>query len=91
MDQCNCASFGDREMMDDALSAQKHITGQYNSFANECSSPALMSEFMNILNEEHQIQHEIFDDMQKRGWYAPEKADTMKVEQCRSKFQNQNN
>ena len=57
--------FGDREMMEDVLSSQKFVTEGYNTFANECASPAVMSELMNILNEEHQIQHEVFDEMVK--------------------------
>jgi hypothetical protein len=32
-----------QEMMEDVLSSQKWITESYNTFANECSSPALKS------------------------------------------------
>ena len=79
-------AFGDREMMDDALSSQKFITEGYNSFANECATPAIKTEFMNILNEEHQIQHEMFQEMQKRGWYQTEAADQNKVTQAKQKY-----
>ena len=44
----NC-NFSDREMMDDALSSQKFITDGYNTLANECATPALLAEFMNLL------------------------------------------
>lgn len=83
------ANFGDREMMDDALSSQKSITDGYNSYANECATPALKSEFMNILNEEHQIQHEVFTEMQKRGWYQVTPAEQTKINQCKQKYQSQ--
>jgi len=79
--------FGDREMMDDVLSSQKFITENYNTFANECATPALKSEFMNLLNEEHQIQHDVFTEMQKRGWYQVEQADQNKINQCKQKYQ----
>ncbi len=88
MQQSN-VNFGDREMLSDALASQKLLTDNYNVFANECASPALMSEFMNILGEEHQIQHELFDTMQKRGWYQVEQADSNKISQCRNKFSSQ--
>ncbi len=78
--------FGDREMMEDALSSQKFVTEGYNTFANECSSPSVMSEMLNILNEEHMIQHELFDAMQKHGWYATEPAQQQKIEQCKQQF-----
>lgn len=82
----NTNQFGDREMMEDALSSQKFITEGYNTFANECASPALKTDFMNILNEEHQIQHELFLEMQKRGWYLVEAADQNKVQQEKQKY-----
>ena len=75
--------FGDREMMEDVLSSQKFVTEGYNTFANECASPAVMSELMNILNEEHQIQHEVFDEMVKRGWYQTEPAPQKKIDLCK--------
>lgn len=84
--QMNTNQFGDREMMEDALSSQKFITEGYNSFANECASPSLKTDFMNILNEEHQIQHELFLEMQKRGWYQVEAADQNKVQQEKQKY-----
>ena len=79
----NC-NFSDREMMDDALSSQKFVTDGYNSFANECATPALLSEFINLLDEEHQIEHDVFAEMQKRGWYTTEPADQNKVNQNRN-------
>lgn len=82
-------NYGDREMMDDALSSQKFITGGYNNYANECASPSLKSELLNILNEEHQIQHEVFSEMQKRGWYTVSSADPQKIEQLKQKYQDQ--
>lgn len=84
------ANFGDREMMDDALSAQKFVTDGYNTFANECATPALKSEFMNLLSEEHQIQHEVFSEMLKRGWYQTSPAEQTKINEAKQKFQGQN-
>lgn len=81
--------FGDREMMNDVLSNQKFLTESYNTYANECSSPAVLSELINILNEEHQLQHEVFGEMQKRGWYQTEPAQQQKIQQTKQKFTNQ--
>ena len=89
--QINTNQFGDKEMMDDALSSQKFITEGYNTFANECATPALKTDFMNILNEEHQIQHELFMEAQKRGWYQVEAADQNKVTQAKQKYKAQAN
>lgn len=84
--QLNTSQFGDRDMMNDALSSQKFITEGYNTFANECATATLKTDFMNILNEEHQIQHELFLEMQKRGWYQVEAADQNKIQQEKQKY-----
>ena len=82
----NLSSFTEKEMLDDMLSSQKFVTDGYNTSANECATPVIKSEFMNILNEEHQIQHEVFLEMQKRGWYQTDAADQNKINQARQKF-----
>jgi hypothetical protein len=78
--------FGDREMMEDALASQKFAAHGYNLYANECVSPAVMGELMTILNEEHQIQHEVFDEMLKRGWYTSEPVQQAQIDACRRRF-----
>ncbi len=78
--------FGDREMMEDALASQKFAAHGYNLYANECASPAVMGELMTILNEEHQIQHEVFDEMLKRGWYTSEPVQQAQIDACRRRF-----
>lgn len=79
-------NFGDKDMLGDALSSQKFITENYNSFANESATLSIKSEFINILNEEHQIHQEIFEEMKKRGWYQVEPADLTKINQTKQKF-----
>ena len=81
-------TLNDREMLTDALSSEKFMTENYNQYANECASPSLMNEFMNLLSEEHQIQHEVFTELQKRGWYPTQEAPAEKVQQAKLKFSN---
>jgi spore coat protein CotF len=80
----------DKELLNDVLASQKFITGNYNSFANECATPNVRDEFMRILNEEHQIQADVFDVMKKRGWYPTPSAEQQKIQQAKQKFQNAN-
>ena len=81
----------DREMLTDALSSEKFMTENYNTYANECASPSLMNEFMNLLSEEHQIQLDVFSELQKRGWYPIQSAPAEKVQQAKMKFSNLSN
>lgn len=80
------ASFSDKDILTDVLSSQKFVTDGYNSYANECATPAVRTDFVNILNEEHMIQSEVFTEMQGRGWYATEAADQNKVNQAKQKY-----
>ncbi len=80
-------NFTDREIMDDILSSQKHITDVYNTFSNECVNQQLQADMINILKEEHGIQFTVFSDMQKRGWYSPASADAQKINDAKTKFE----
>lgn len=87
----NSQQYDDKEMMNDALYSQKQITENYNIFANECAESQIRDIFMTILNEEHQIQADVFDEMSKRGWYAIQSADRQQIQQVKQKFQNMQN
>lgn len=86
----NKHTMTDKEMLTDALSSEKFMTDHYNQYANECASPSLMNEFMNLLSEEHQIQHDVFTEMHKRGWYQTQEAPAEKVQQAKLKFSSAN-
>jgi len=79
--------YSDKDMMTDILSSQKFITEGYNTYANECATPAVRTDFMNILNDEHRIQSDVFSEIAKRGWYNVEAADQNKVTQAKQKYQ----
>lgn len=81
------SGFTDREIMDDVLSSQKHITDVYNTFSNECVNQQLQSDMVNILKEEHNIQFTVFSEMQKRGWYSPEAAQAQMINETKTKFE----
>ena len=78
----------DRDILDDVLSSQKHITDGYNTFANECVSQSLRTDFLNILRDEHNIQQSVFDQMQTKGWYNPAKAQQQAIDTTKTKFLN---
>lgn len=85
----NNVQMQEKEIFEDVLTSQKAVTGAYNNFTNECATPNIRNEFLNILTEEHQIQAEVFDEMKKRGWYPTPAADQQKIQQAKMKFQNQ--
>lgn len=86
----NAAQMQEKEIFEDILSSQKSITGTYGTFANECANAGIRQEFLNILNEEHQIEAQVFDEMHKRGWYPTPPADQKMIDQAKQKYQSNN-
>ena len=82
----NTAKYSDQEMIGDILSTQKFLTSGYNTVANESCEPTVRSAMMSILEDEHTIGHEVFVEMQSRGWYQTESAPQDKINQTKQKF-----
>ena len=77
----------DQDLLTDILASEKMLTGSYNTFTNECATQQLRDEFLNILNEEHQMQADVFTEMKKRGWYPTPAAQQQMMDQAKQKFQ----
>ena len=78
--------MGEKELLQDSLISQKLVTSTYNIFAGECVSEQLRGAMLNILDDEHRIQADIFCALQAKGWYQTEPADQNKVQQTRQKY-----
>lgn len=76
----------DKELCDDMLTAQKHITANYSIFANECEHDSLRNDMLSILKEEHTIQAQLFSDMQAHGWYQTCPAEQQKIDNAKNKY-----
>jgi len=76
----------EKEILSDCLSSQKQTTQLYNTFAGECVNEQLRTAMLNILDDEHRIQADIFCALQSNGWYQVEQADQNKIQQARQKY-----
>ncbi len=79
-------TYTDKNIMTDAIETQKFVTGCYNNSANECANPEVKNVMMDILNEEHCILHDVFEEMSSRGWYPTEEASQAKINEVKSSF-----
>ena len=79
-------TMGDREMATDLLHTQKQTTADYNANANECAHPEIKSVFLDLLQSEQSIGHDLFCAMQNRGWYPTEEAPEEKKTAIRNQF-----
>lgn len=78
-----------KEMLQDFLISQKHLTSSYNTYAGECVDPRLKGAMLSILEDEHSIQSKLFDDMMSNGWYKTEPAEQQKIDQARLSYPQQ--
>lgn len=79
-------TWDDKEKLTDALSSEKYLTDDYNTFTSESATPEVKACLQNILCEEHDISNSIFCEMSARGWYTTEKADQSKLDCVKQKF-----
>jgi spore coat protein CotF len=84
----NNISMTDKDHLFDVLSCEKKMSSSYNEFAYECSNQQLKRDFLNILNDVQQIQSDLFNEAQTRGWYSIPQAEQQKVEQAKQKYSN---
>ena len=82
-------TMGDKEVVNDCIISQKQISSSYNTYAGECVSEPLRNAFLSILDDEHRIQAGLFKDMQSRGWYNVDPAESNKLQQVKQKFPTQ--
>ncbi|NCB92480.1 MAG: spore coat protein [Clostridia bacterium] len=78
--------YSEKEVLEDALSAQKSTTNILNMYANECVHNDLKATMMQILEQEHTIQKDVFDIMHEKGFYPTPEAEPTKVESAKQKF-----
>ena len=78
--------LGDKEMLSDLLSTQKHVTNNYNTRAGECQCVNLRDTFLHILQEEHGIQSELFNESHSRGWYPTKEAPPADINAAKQMF-----
>lgn len=82
----NCPNLNDQDMLTDALNTQKLVNDCYNTFATECSSEALKNDVLALLNEEHAIQYDVYEEMHRRGWYPVKSAEQQEIDTLKQKY-----
>lgn len=76
----------EKEKIHDLLLTEKHLTDSYNTFSNEASSKSLQQDLVTILNDEHDMEFKIFEQMQKRGWYSLEYASQSDIDKVKQSY-----
>lgn len=79
--------MNDQERLTDLLLTEKKMSGNYNTYASECTNPKLRSSFLQMLQSGHTTQTELYDASASRGWYKTTPADCARVGEVKQKFQ----
>lgn len=79
--------YSEKEVLADALTAEKTATNLYNMSSNECVHDSVRSAILDCLEKEHEIQKDVFNMMHDRGFYPTPSADGQKVEEAKQKYE----
>lgn len=78
--------YSEKEILADALTAEKTSTNVYNTFANECVHEKVRDVMLQVLSQEHEIQDDVFKMMHAKGFYPTPAAEEKKVEEAKKKY-----
>ena len=76
----------DRQLMENMLILEKGACDLLMHGTIESASPDVHHAFTCSLNSSLQMQEQIYEKMQEKGWYPMQQADSRKIEQVRQKF-----
>ncbi|SKA78347.1 Protein of unknown function [Clostridium sp. USBA 49] len=61
----------DAQLLNDALSTEKHVSSSYNTAVLESVDPNIRKQLQHIQQEEQNHAETLFREMQSNGWYNP--------------------
>lgn len=61
----------DQAIVNDILNGTKASINTYTSAIQECVNPTLRSELQTLRDEAEQMQYQIFQMAEQKGWYMP--------------------
>lgn len=78
--------YTEKEILGDALAAEKAATNVFNTCSNECVHNDVRDTFLHILGQEHQIQQDVFNIMHEQGLYPTPAAEEKKVQELKQQY-----
>ena len=76
----------DRQLMENMLMLEKGACDLLMHGTIESSSPDVHHAFSCSLNSSLQMQEQIYEKMQQKGWYPVQQVERQKVDRVRQKF-----
>ena len=79
----------EQEWMTDLMLAEKKMSANYDTYASECVNTQLRDQFLQILNQGHMTQTDLFNQAKSKGWYQVEQAPASQIGTAYTRFSNQ--
>lgn len=80
------SEYTEKEILGDALAAQKNATSLFNTFSNECVHEDLRNTMLDILADEHALGQDVFCSMHDKGFYPTPQAEQKKISEAKQKY-----
>lgn len=85
----NNKTMGDKELVEDVLLTEKLICALYHYATTEASTQSLRAVYKETLNEELDMQNNVYQTMSQKGWYPSEQAEQKQIDKVKTKYQAQ--
>lgn len=79
-------NWDDQRMINDLLSTEKHMAGEYGTLITEGSTQQFRDLLTHNMQTTLQDQFEVFTQMSNRGWYPTKPAQQPEIQTAKQKF-----
>lgn len=79
--------LSEKDILNDLLIQEKHMSSAYSTYVTEASCPNLRSLLTQNLTDIFNEQYQVFDTMRQKGMYQTKDAQTQDVQQAKQQFQ----
>lgn len=79
----------DRDLLQVCLNETKHLASSLNLYIQEAVNPQLRRDYLTILGEVYNHEHQLFDYMQQKGFYSVKNATPQDISQAQNRFSSQ--
>jgi len=78
--------LNDRDIINDLLATEKHLTDGYSTALNEASNQTLYENILQLFTETQDQQRHLYNLMFKHGWYSLDQADLQQITDAANQF-----
>ncbi len=82
------AKMTDQDIANTILNDYKLLASSLNTYITESQNDTLRKDYIKLLQETYNAQKQIFDAMNKKGWYEIQQADVSEIAKAQNEYAN---